>query len=137
MASARIWTEDVRFLAYGLKKMNSLQNQSGNFTATIFSQDADGSSFMKQANRFRTICGLQDQKSTAIRGWIMADICPYLGNKCKFFDVMFAKSPTIAEQMKKRYTEGKYNDCHRYQIIVNGDEPPSDLWPSGARTHQV
>jgi hypothetical protein len=65
------------------------------------------------------------------------DICPYLGNKCNFFDTMLAKSPVIAEQMKQRYTLGKYLECKRYDFFAKGDEPPEDLWPSGARTHQV
>lgn len=67
----------------------------------------------------------------------MDNTCPHLGNKCKFFDVMFAKSPIVAEQMKQRYTLGKFLECHRFKIIEQGEEPPPDLWPSGARTSQI
>ncbi len=54
--------------------------------------------------------------------------CEFIA-KCPFFNNI--SLPATADILKKRYCNGDYAKCARYQMKKAGKEVPDNLWPDG------
>lgn len=57
--------------------------------------------------------------------------CPYLNGKCPFFGIWVKKNESLANSIRRLYSNNLFKRCRRYQLYEAGKQVPDDLWPSG------